>query len=129
MRNILLLLITLITFTNVSYASFPVSVNVQNKVIESQVVEFQDPLRNIGRISLTLSLLGILLMALQGFLDPNAFIAGYFLFGVLLLFIAFVFFVIWTTNKKWAKWFWLSFLALTLLLPLANESESSFFNN
>jgi hypothetical protein len=35
MRKLLLLLVTLITFTNVSYASFPVNQNTQTEIIET----------------------------------------------------------------------------------------------
>ena len=124
-----LLLFILTIFTNVSYASFPVDNNMHNEIIQSESVNSQDPLANIGKTSLILSLLGVILMVIQGFLGPNDFIAGYFLFGLLLLIIAFIFFIIWTTNKKWSKWFWLSFLALSLFLPLVNKSEASWLNN
>ena len=35
MRKLLLLLVTLITFTNVSYASFPVNQNTQTEIVET----------------------------------------------------------------------------------------------
>ena len=42
MKKIILFLITITTFTNVSYASFPVKENMQNKIVETIVNEDPD---------------------------------------------------------------------------------------
>ena len=38
MRKLLLLLITLVTLTNVSYASFPVAENIQTEIVENATI-------------------------------------------------------------------------------------------
>ena len=84
-------------------------------MLESQTLKNNNSLRAVGVLSLIFGVAGITLMLLQWLIDPHAFIAGYFLLGGLLLIVSFVLFVIWTTNKQWAKWFWITFIALGLL--------------
>ena len=50
MKNLLFIFITLITFTNVSYASFPITENVQTEVVEIPNVKFNDPIDNLTLI-------------------------------------------------------------------------------
>ena len=45
-----MLIITLITLTNVSYASFPVTEDVQTEVVEIPNVKFNDPIDNLTLI-------------------------------------------------------------------------------
>ena len=50
MKKSILLLITLTIFTNVSYAAFPVTENVQTEVVEIPNVKFNDPIDNLTLI-------------------------------------------------------------------------------
>ena len=61
MNRMILLLITLITFTNVSYASFPVNATTNSIEVEESVYLNESPRRNVTWIySLASFLLGIL---------------------------------------------------------------------
>ena len=65
MKKLILLLITITTFTNVSYASFPVNQNTQTEVVETNNVELptysgSTPLWAILSISCTLISIGLL---------------------------------------------------------------------
>lgn len=65
MKKLILLLITLTTFTNVSYASFPVNQNTQTEVVETNNVELptssgSTPLWAILSIACTLISIGVL---------------------------------------------------------------------
>ena len=60
MKNILLILITLTTFTNVSYASFPVNQNTQIETVEVPNYGESQPIWGILSITFTLLSLGSL---------------------------------------------------------------------
>ena len=67
MKYLILLLITLITFTDVSYASFPVSGNVQNEIVEPvQAPTYGNSQSIWGILSLTLSAIGLILFFNSG---------------------------------------------------------------
>ena len=60
---LLLLLITITPFTNVSYASFPVTENTQTKVVETiEVQNYKNSPPILGILSLILSLVGLILV-------------------------------------------------------------------
>ena len=61
MKKRLLLLITLITFTNVSYASFPVEQNTQTEIV-SEIPNYGNKQSIWGILSLSLSVIGIILL-------------------------------------------------------------------
>ena len=61
MKKLLLLLITLITFTNVSYASFPVEQNTQTEIV-SEIPNYGNRQSIWGILSLTLAVIGIILL-------------------------------------------------------------------
>jgi len=61
MKKLLLLLITLITFTNVSYASFPVEQNTQTEIV-SEIPNYGNKQSIWGILSLSLSVIGIILL-------------------------------------------------------------------
>ena len=87
-----LLLLTLITFTNVSYASFPVSENVQTEVVETiESPNYANSPSIWGILSLSFALLSV-------FLLPN--------FSIMLIFslLAVIFGIIGLTNKvNWTE--------------------------
>ena len=61
MKKLLLLLITTITFSHVSYASFPVHQNTQKEVV-SEVTDFETSKPILGILSLSLSVVGSILI-------------------------------------------------------------------
>ena len=62
MKNILLILITLTTFTNVSYASFPVNQNTQTEIVETiESPSYGNSPSILGFLSLILSVVGLIL--------------------------------------------------------------------
>ena len=61
MRKLLLLVIALITFTNVSYASFPVEQNTQTEIV-SEIPNYGNRQSIWGILSLTLAVIGIILL-------------------------------------------------------------------
>ena len=78
MRKLLLLLVTLITFTNVSYASFPVNQNTQTEIIET----IESP--NYANSPSIWGILSLSCVLLSLFLVPNVFaIAIVSLLGVI----------------------------------------------
>jgi hypothetical protein len=72
MRKLLLLLVTLITFTNVSYASFPVTENTQTEIVETiespsygnSQPNWDKIFQILGWLSLTLSVVFFISMSL-----------------------------------------------------------------
>ena len=61
MKKLILLLITLTTFTNVSYASFPVEQNTQTEIV-SEIPNYGNKQSIWGILSLSLSVIGIILL-------------------------------------------------------------------
>ena len=123
MKKLLLLLIILTTLTNISYASFPIVETVHFDVVDmSSPIVKQHKNSNIWLfIAIGCSLLGFL----PFWISPSYGTAAIL---IMLNLLAFIFFLIWTTSKKWAKWFWLAFLVLGLLGVAMNDSEHPFFN-
>ena len=122
MRKLLLIVITLITFTNVSYASFPVTENVQTSDVEPSTINYQDPLRKVVKTSLIIGIIGIILMILQYVIDPHEYYKGYLLSGYLLLFTALTYLVYKEIKKRWLKilCFILLFFLIGVTAPLIN---------
>ena len=61
MNKLIALLITLITLTNVSYASFPVEQNTQTEIV-SEIPNYGNKQSIWGILSLSLSVIGIILL-------------------------------------------------------------------
>ena len=105
MKKLLLLLITLITFTNVSYASFPVSENVQTEVVQTIEAPTYGNSQSIwGILSLSFVLLSVILL-------PNVFIT------LILSSLAVIFAIIGLTKK--VNWMQIVGLILGLLIVIS----------
>ena len=65
-----------------SYASFPVSNKTVTKSIDTSTI-INDPFNTLGWIALSCLALGVILIALQSILAPNAFIGGYIIIGMM----------------------------------------------
>ena len=115
MKRGLLLLILFTIFIEFSYAAFPIVEDIQIQVVESTLLTNHDSLKIFGLMALILAATGGLLVLLQGVLAPNAFFGVYASIGMICWVIAFISFIIWTFNKKWARWFWPIFIALGLI--------------
>ena len=61
MKKLLLLLITFLTLTNVSYASFPIEQNTQTEIV-SEIPNYGNKQSIWGILSLSLSVIGIILL-------------------------------------------------------------------
>jgi uncharacterized membrane protein HdeD (DUF308 family) len=83
MKKPLLLLITLITFTNVSYASFPVSENVQTEVIIKETNRISDNPQSLWSLILGIVWFPLFVALLINFEETGAIIG--LLVGVLSL--------------------------------------------
>ncbi|MBT7897128.1 MAG: hypothetical protein HN564_09000 [Flavobacteriales bacterium] len=99
MKKIILLLITLITIVNVSYASFPVLENIQQDIVKySEITTFSDPEDGIysflGFVVGFLSILGYFLPLLLLFSPNKAFRRGIYV-GLLTMVILIVGILTW----------------------------------
>ena len=123
MKKLLLIFYMSIIYSNFSiYAAFPVEVKIHSEIIESKVINLQDPLVNIGIASFILSIAGFSFLLLQYILQPDSFLPILSIFGLVLLILAFILFIIWMTNKIWSKWFLLSF-AVSIILLLSKQYQ------
>ena len=87
MRKLLLLLVTLITFTNVSYASFPVNQNTQTEIVETiESPSYGNSPPILGFLSLILSVVGLILFFTPAIGTGLVLISFAIIFGLIGLF-------------------------------------------
>ena len=120
MKNILLLLITLITFTNMSYASFPVTVNTQCEVLELKNEKYNngDPIYDkAATLSWILVLSAILFVFLMMWVPTDLSSLGVGVIMLLIFAVAAVSAVIGLFSKR--RW-WQALITLIFILLTSN---------
>ena len=120
MNKLILFLIILVTLTNVSYASFPVTVNIQSEVLELQNKKYNnvDPIYDkAATLSWILVLSAILFLFLMMWVPTDLSSLGVVVIMLLIFAVAAVFSVIGLFSKR--RW-WQALMTLIFIILTSN---------